>query len=77
MLNTFVAFGFLVEPNMEAQIVISDPDDKMVAATAATAVAGSADYIVTGYSGLSEDGPFGDIPVVTPAAFLAILEDRL
>lgn len=66
--------GTLVEPDAETRVVTADPDDDVVVATA---VAGNADYIVSGDKHLLELSEHNGIRIVTPAVFLAILEHDL
>lgn len=56
------------------EVVIADPDDDIVVATA---VAGEADYIISGDRHLLDLGEHAGISVITPAVFLAILERDL
>jgi putative PIN family toxin of toxin-antitoxin system len=51
-------------------VIPEDPDDDMVVATA---VAGSADYIISGDDDLHRLGSFRGIQVLSPAAFLLLL----
>lgn len=60
----------LVEP-VHVTVVVADPDDDIVLGTA---IAGNADYIVTGDKHLLVLGSFEGIPIVSPWQFLQILE---
>ena len=60
----------LVFPADIAPVVLADPDDDVVLATA---VAGSADAIVSGDSHLLTIGEFRGIPIITPAAAVVCL----
>jgi len=57
----------IVESQVDLDVVDADPDDNMVLECA---VAGSADWIVSGDSDLRDLGEFRDIKIVTPAEFL-------
>lgn len=60
----------LVFPAHIPPVVFADPDDDVVLATA---VAGSADAIVSGDSHLLTIGVFRGIPIITPAAAVVCL----
>ena len=60
-----------VEPVDDVHGIADDEEDDLVLATA---VAGSADYLVTGDKGLLVLGSFRGVRIVTPRAFLDILE---
>ena len=57
----------IVESQVDLDVVDADPDDNIVLECA---VAGSADWIVSGDSDLRDLGEFRDIKIVTPAEFL-------
>jgi putative PIN family toxin of toxin-antitoxin system len=59
--------AFWVEPPALPRRVCRDPDDDWVLATA---VAGPAEFIVTGDPNLSVLGTYGGIPILTPRRFL-------
>ena len=61
----------VVEPGISLSVVDDDPDDDMVLECA---VAGDADYIVSGDSHLQALDTYQDIDIVSPAAFLDIHE---
>ena len=63
----------LVEPKEHLDVVDNDPDDDRVLECA---LAGGADYVVSGDHHLLDLGRFRHIPIVTPRQFLAILEAR-
>jgi uncharacterized protein len=65
------AFGVLVHPSAVPAVVAADPDDDMVLACA---LAGDADYIVSGDPHLIDLGEYRNISIVRPAAFLALLD---
>lgn len=70
-LRLIALHAFLVEPREEPHIVAADPsDDKILAC----AVAGSADFIVTGDKHLLSLRDFSGIRIVTPSSFLSILK---
>ena len=54
--------------------VATHPEDDYILATA---VSGSADYLVTADAQLLKLGVFQDVQIVTPAAFLNILDAEL
>lgn len=70
VLSSIAKTAVIVEPTVGLRVVTSDPDDDRVLEAA---VAGTADYIVSGDRDLLEIGSFEDIPIVTPARFIAIL----
>ena len=63
-------FAVIVAPKERFQVVKADPADNRVLEAA---VAGSADYAVSGDRHLLELGSYEGIPIVTPARFAAIL----
>ena len=63
-------FAVIVAPKERVQVVKADPADNRVLEAA---VAGSADYVVSGDHHLLELGSYEGIPIVTPARFAAIL----
>ena len=70
-LHLIALHALLVEPREEPRVVVVDPsDDKIIAC----AVAGGADYIVTGDKHLLSLRDFSDINIVTPPSFLSVLE---
>jgi uncharacterized protein len=74
LIARFRVDGVLVEPDTGIRVVRADPDDDIVVATA---VAGEADYIVSGDRHLLELGILEGIRVVTPAVLLVIFEEDL
>lgn len=62
--------AIVVGASGQLKVVAADPDDDRVIEAA---VEGEADYIVSGDRHLLDLGSYGDIPVVTPAAFAALL----
>lgn len=74
LIETFRVLGKHVEPDTTLRIVLADPKDDIFVQTA---LAGDADFIVSGDKHLLDPSEHRGIPVITPATFLAILEDRL
>jgi uncharacterized protein len=66
--------GLLVEPNADLRVVADDPDDDIIVATA---LAGNADFIVSGDRHLLEIGEHAGIRIIPPSVFLVILEQDL
>jgi putative PIN family toxin of toxin-antitoxin system len=62
--------AILVDQLPDIQIVTDDPDDNLIVATA---LAGEADYIVSGDRHLLRLQAVDEIRVVTPAAFLLLM----
>jgi putative PIN family toxin of toxin-antitoxin system len=67
------ALAELVLPDSTIRGIAADAEDDLVLATA---IAGSADYLVTGDAGFLLLDPFRDIRIVTPSHFLDVLEGR-
>jgi hypothetical protein len=67
IISEFQEFGILIEPSGEWPIVPGDPDDAMILACA---VAGRADFIVSGDRHLLDLGQYQGVRIFTPAAFL-------
>jgi uncharacterized protein len=67
----FRSFAVLVEPGDPIAVIPDDPSDNMFLEAA---VAGSCDYVVSGDPHLLRLGEYRGIQMLTPAAFLAILE---
>ncbi len=65
------ALSEVVDPPEQVPTISRDPDDDQVIACA---VVGSADVIVSGDKDLLSLGRVGGIPIVAPAAFLALLD---
>ena len=63
--------GFFVSITDTVQGIATHPEDDLVLATA---VSGNADYLVTGDKGLLSVGTYQGVTIVTPRAFLDILE---
>jgi predicted nucleic acid-binding protein len=60
----------MVAPSAIGPVILADPDDDIVLATA---VGGSADAIVSGDAHLLGIGEFRGIPIMTPAAAVSRL----
>lgn len=65
-----MSLSFLVIPAAFAPVILTDPDDDMVLATA---IAGAADYIVSGDSHLLSLQSYRGIKIVTSKQFLGLL----
>jgi len=66
-------FALVVTPEMNLEVIAKDPDDNHVLECA---VAGNADFIVTGDKHLLDFGSFEGIQVLTARQFLHFLELR-
>jgi putative PIN family toxin of toxin-antitoxin system len=66
-------FGVLVEPADVPAVIPQDPDDDY---GLACAVAGDADYIISGDPDLLELGAYQGIRILTPATFVRLLEQE-
>jgi uncharacterized protein len=66
--------GTLVDPGSPPRVVKNDPDDDVIIATA---IAGEADYIVSGDRHLLELGEHRGIRIIPPAMLLVLLETDL
>lgn len=72
ILSELTGLARWVEPGKKHQIITDDPaDDRLVDC----AVAGKAQYVVTGDKHLLRLGQFNDIGMVTPEEFVRILAD--
>lgn len=60
----------VVEPKTELDVVRDSDDDKFIEC----AIAGEADYLVSGDKDLCEMGSYDDIEIITAAAFLSRFE---
>lgn len=72
-MNTVRYYATFVIPDEEIDEITDDPSDNMVLEAA---VAGDADYIVSGDPHLLELDGFRGMDIVNPTAFLDILEAR-
>lgn len=73
-LTGFRQADVFVNPDSTEAVVTADPDDDVVIACA---VAGSADYIVSGDRHLLDMGEHAGIRIVRPTTFLVVLETDL
>jgi uncharacterized protein len=71
-LRDFRAIATLVDAGQRLTLVSDDPDNRVLE----TAIAGSADYIVTGDRALLELTEVRGVEVVRPAEFLRILDEQ-
>lgn len=62
----------LVQPTVTLDAVKADPDDNAIVECA---IAGDADYIITGDMHLLNLGSYGDIQIIRPATFLFLLAE--
>lgn len=69
----FAEFGTVVEPDSVPAVIAADPDDDHVLACA---LAGQADYIVSGDPHLLSVRSYHGIRILSPAAFSALLEQE-
>ena len=60
----------MIEPDIKLEAVQADPDDNAIIECA---VAGSADYIISGDAHLQDLGNYRGIPILSPAVFLLML----
>lgn len=70
-IRDYVKFGILVSPEEELTLIADDPDDNRILECAS---AGSTTHIVTGDPHLLDIGAYRDIPILTPRAFLDLLD---
>lgn len=68
----FRSFAVVVEPDDPITVIADDRSDNMFLEAA---VAGSCDYVVSGDPHLLRLGEYRGIQIMTPAAFLATLEE--
>lgn len=71
LIGRYRRFGTLIEPEERLAVVAGDPDDDRVLECA---VAGKATQIVTGDPHLLRLGSYREIPILTPRAFVELLE---
>jgi putative PIN family toxin of toxin-antitoxin system len=74
IIEGFATFGELVTPEHRLHIVEADPDDDMVIECA---VAGKADYLVSGNDHLLDIKEYEGIQILTPAQFVLLLEGEI
>jgi putative PIN family toxin of toxin-antitoxin system len=71
-MQAFRELGTLVEPDMSVRVA-PDPDDDHIIGCA---IAGEADYIVTGDKKLQTVGQYRGIEILSPLEFLLMLEQQ-
>jgi len=72
-LTLFSQLALLVAPREDLPVLARDPDDTIFLATA---LAGNAEYLVSGDRDLLEIRTYQGIRVLTPTTFLALLEHK-
>jgi predicted nucleic acid-binding protein len=65
-------FAEFVVPDVDLQVVERDPDDDKFLEVA---LAGDADYIVSGDTHLTDLESFRELPILTPREFLDVLDE--
>lgn len=73
-LSPFSEYGLFVKPKVPVKAVIDDPDDDKFIKCA---LAGGADYIISGDAHLQRLKEYQGIKVLSPSEFLIILEQGL
>jgi len=73
VIEGFRMFALLVTPQETVSAIQEDPEDNKVLECA---LAGAAEYIVSGDSHLLTLQVFRDIQILLPSAFLAVLEEE-
>jgi len=68
VLNDFRGFSHVVDPPETIEVITYPPDNRILEG----AVAGGADYLISGDHHLTDLKTYGRIKIVTPAEFLAI-----
>jgi putative PIN family toxin of toxin-antitoxin system len=71
VLAPFLEFALLVEPKVTVKVVNDDPDDDKLLECA---LAGGADYIISGDAHMLTLKEYQAIEILSPAAFLLLLE---
>ena len=71
IIDGFATFGELVTPTQRLHVVEADPDDDKLIECA---VAGKADYLVSGNDHLTDIKEYEGIQILTPAQFVLVLE---
>lgn len=72
-LDAIRVLGFVVEVGVKLEVVTADPDDNIIVECA---VAGGADYIVSGDAHLLSLRQYQGIEILSPAAFLLLLNQE-
>lgn len=72
-LQGLFAFTEFVEPRRRFDVVKDDPPDNRILECA---VAGASDYLITGDKHLLKFGQFAGVKIVSPAAFIEMLQQR-
>src|SRR5690242_9763315 len=71
IIDGFATFGEVVSPTKHLHVVEADPDDDKLIECA---VAGKADYLVSGNDHLTDIKEYEGIQILTPAQFIMVLE---
>ncbi|HKP52315.1 MAG TPA: putative toxin-antitoxin system toxin component, PIN family [Chloroflexia bacterium] len=70
-INPFSEYATIIKPTVQIEAVRDDPDDDKVLECA---IAGEADYIVSGDAHLLNLGEYQTVKILAPAAFLLLFE---
>jgi len=71
VIDGFRSFAVLADPSERIAVIADDPADNMFLEAA---VAGRCDFITSGDPHLLRVGTFRDVQILTPAAFLAVIQ---
>ena len=74
VIQEFVEFATLVQIRQVVSIVTKDPDDNRIIECA---IAGGADYIVSGDAHLLNIGQYEGIRILPPTAFLSVINQQV